>query len=650
MTLRKVDRVYYLASDGTTLSEVGEVVYTGDGLSTRAVPEIQLYVDDTPKPGLTVALTSSPKSPVAAGDTVTITATVSGGLAPYTRQITAAPGAPAPQATGVVGQWRIVVPAGAATGTEYAYTVAVSDSSDPARTGSASVVIGVGTTPGNPDPLAVSIRQSPGNPVHRGDTVAYRVDVVGGTPPYTYVWAKGTNGPAWTGTGPARDMLIPNTATEGQSWFVRCTVTDSTPGAPQTASHEVTSRVTLSTGTRRDFAGRPATTIQGNSSSRDVWDARFSEMQALGRLTARRIFGDLAATDRGFNADDLILEAINDGQFPIVSFKDGGANSSPDSVLANGVTRRQAAQRFANWLATLPVPVGVCYWHEPHDNFAGTTASSPTPFATDAEGAAVYVSKVKVYMPLFKKPNIVRFPLHNGWLVGNRSARLTQLCPDELMDGDYYECWGFDSYQAGTYTNPLNPWPGDKLTQLVQYLAQRGYGHWQCVVGEWNAWRAEPIYDMGIKCLETVNSLGDRFIWASMMWNSTIGKGKTLESGAGDYYRLDAYKAVLARGDYVRGKLVPDAPGTLSVTGQTGSSITLSWSHGSIPAGGGARTGYRVYLRKGSNSYVTIPAEPGAAATSVTLSGLTAGVHRLQVHALNAQGEGYPSNIVTVTL
>ena len=85
------------------------------------------------------------------------------------------------------------------------------------------------------------------------------------------------------------------------------------------------------------------------------------------------------------------------------------------------------------------------------------------------------------------------------------------------------------------------------------------------------------------------------------------------------------------------GGTVPGAPGSASVTGTTGSSISLSWG-----ASSGTVTGYRVYEGGTQRAQVT--------GTTATISGLGACTsHTYTIRAYNSTGESPASNAVTAS-
>ena len=101
--------------------------------------------------------------------------------------------------------------------------------------------------------------------------------------------------------------------------------------------------------------------------------------------------------------------------------------------------------------------------------------------------------------------------------------------------------------------------------------------------------------------------------------------------GQGTYFADD----ISLQGQGGGGGTVPGAPGGLTVTGSTSSSISLSWT-----AASGTVTGYRVFEGTTQVAQVT--------GTTATVSGLTCGTsHTYVVRAFNTNGESASSNSAT---
>jgi hypothetical protein len=92
---------------------------------------------------------------------------------------------------------------------------------------------------------------------------------------------------------------------------------------------------------------------------------------------------------------------------------------------------------------------------------------------------------------------------------------------------------------------------------------------------------------------------------------------------------------------------VPSAPTGLATTASTTTTISLSWSN---PAGGGL-TADTVYYLAGTTCTASMSSYPiSGAATSATLTGLTAGTgYAIDVSAWNATGQSVPSSCYTAT-
>ena len=174
-----------------------------------------------------------------------------------------------------------------------------------------------------------------------------------------------------------------------------------------------------------------------------------------------------------------------------------------------------------------------------------------------------------------------------------------------------------------------------------------GYeGKYTIVNGSTSAltWRVE--FDLAAG--STISSFWDanvtksgNHVVATGTWNATLAVGGTASFGwigapggiAPTNCTLNGLSC-LANGG---GPSVPGAPGNLTVTGTSASSISLSWG-----AASGTVTGYRVY--EGTTVRATLTG------TSTSITGLMACTsHTYTVHAYNDSGESSPSNSVTAS-
>src|SRR2546430_2441124 len=136
----------------------------------------------------------------------------------------------------------------------------------------------------------------------------------------------------------------------------------------------------------------------------------------------------------------------------------------------------------------------------------------------------------------------------------------------------------------------------------------------------------------------TVTVSGQHVVAKNRDYNGTVAPGGSasfgfLVSGSGAPVNCTVNGASCTGG----GTSAPGAPGGLTVTGTTASSISLSWT-----ASSGTVTGYRVY--EGSTVVSS-----GAGLTA-TISGLAAGsTHTYTVTAVNSAGESAHSSPVTAT-
>jgi hypothetical protein len=264
---------------------------------------------------------------------------------------------------------------------------------------------------------------------------------------------------------------------------------------------------TASTGYRVSSSTLISSTLIGMSSPASVWAERVAQVGT--GLTARRIFANLAAGP--LDKINLVEQAHADGLMPVISYKVGGDAAGAASGRFNAAAEAAAAR-----LESYGLPASVTYWHEPHGDM------SPDEF----------VAGNKQLLPIFKRGEIKVGPFLNGWLLDRQESAFTSYCPDELFD--IWDWFGIDTYEAGTIEAPGDVQPGDRIPALAAYVGSRGITH-PLGIGEYNGYTAESIVAAG----EAI--LSEPQIWFGCMWNSTTGKGHTLE---GD--RLEAFRQTLA--------------------------------------------------------------------------------------------------------
>lgn len=94
---------------------------------------------------------------------------------------------------------------------------------------------------------------------------------------------------------------------------------------------------------------------------------------------------------------------------------------------------------------------------------------------------------------------------------------------------------------------------------------------------------------------------------------------------------------------------VPTAPGNLTATAQSSSTVALSWTAAQTPANGGGVTSYSLERKTGSGSYAVVAA-PRSDATAYTNIGLIASTtYTYRLRAQNAFGFGPYSGEVSAT-
>jgi hypothetical protein len=196
---------------------------------------------------------------------------------------------------------------------------------------------------------------------------------------------------------------------------------------------------------------------------------------------------------------------------PVISYKVGG-----DAAGAASGRYNAAAEAAAARLESYGLPTTVTYWHEPHGDMS----------------AEEFVAGNQQLLPLFKRGELKVGPLLNGWLLDRQISTFGSYCPDELFG--IWDWFGIDTYEAGTIEAPGDAKPGDRIPALAAYVASRGFTH-RLAIGEYNGYSAETIAAAGDAILSEPQ------VWFACMWNSTKGKGHTLEGE-----RLEAFKQTLA--------------------------------------------------------------------------------------------------------
>lgn len=510
---RLVTQITQIQDDGSELP-VSAVTFMEAAGVERDVTEIVYLEDDGtgPFPLIDIDVTQTPPNPVSVGTLVTLQAAPEGGYGALTYVWTALPGAPPLSGTPGSATRTLTIPAGTADGMTFTYTVTGTDQSNPPRVASAAIRVGVAVIPPQPNPLAATLGQTPANPVPKGTVVTLRATPAGGTPSYNYVWSRvSPTGPAVSSTGPTANITIPSTLAAVTTWRYQCVVTDS-GGNPQRVTPQIDVTGTPSTTPpTKTWPGLQAKPIIGmNVDTPSQWAARMSDVSGAGKIKARRIFlgGTLPASGMPAGKEAIIDQALDDGMLPVISFKDSGLSKS------EGIA---AATKLANILEAKAEALTITFWHEPNNDL--------TP--------AVFVQKQKDYMPLFKRPNISRGPILNGFLSENLWSTLTAFAPDELMAwGVYWEWMGSDNYQQGDMNNPSTPWSRRRTERMRAWLDSRGYTDWQFLIGEFNGFSADSVTDSVNGVLDPLNR-----VWVANMWNS----GGFVLTGA----RLTAFRNAL---------------------------------------------------------------------------------------------------------
>jgi hypothetical protein len=246
------------------------------------------------------------------------------------------------------------------------------------------------------------------------------------------------------------------------------------------------------------------TPLIGMSSPASVWDQRVEEVGP--GLAARRIFADLGSGST--SQLRLVEQAHAAGLLPVISYKVGGDVAGAVSGRFNKVAAEAAAK-----LAAFGKPTAVTFWHEPHGDM--------TP--------EQYVAASKQILPNFKRDKLRVGPLLNGWLLDRQLSTFARYAPSEMFS--LWDWFGIDTYESGTMEKPGDRKPAERIPKMADFVNSR----LPLAVGEYNGYSAQTIADAGEALLSTPN------VWFGCMWNSTGGKGWTLE---GD--RLKAFQDTLA--------------------------------------------------------------------------------------------------------
>ena len=124
-------------------------------------------------------------------------------------------------------------------------------------------------------------------------------------------------------------------------------------------------------------------------------------------------------------------------------------------------------------------------------------------------------------------------PFLNGWLLDRQVSTFASYTDAELLDG--WDFVGIDTYEGGTIDAPGQPKPADRIPLLVAWLKSVGQAGKPTALGEWNGYSAATI----AACGEA--ALSEPSMFLACFWNSTTGKGYTLEGE-----RLTAFKKTKA--------------------------------------------------------------------------------------------------------
>lgn len=208
----------------------------------------------------------------------------------------------------------------------------------------------------------------------------------------------------------------------------------------------------------------------------------------------------------------LVAAAHAAGMTPVYSFKVSSVTSAMRGTYDSWV------RRMVTNLDSYGLPTTVTFHHEPHQDM--------TP--------AQFVAVNERYAPLIQGSENLSFgPILNGWLLDRRVSDFTSYTSASLRDT--WDFIGIDTYQSGTMDNPGPIHPGSRMPKLETWLDSQQIPDKPVVIGEYNGYSADVIAAAGEAFLSSPN------VWIACIWNSTAGKGWTLEGE-----RLAAFQATKA--------------------------------------------------------------------------------------------------------
>lgn len=248
----------------------------------------------------------------------------------------------------------------------------------------------------------------------------------------------------------------------------------------------------------------------GMSSPKALWDQRLREVGENG-IKSRRIYADLSSS--GISQRSLIDEAVADGLVPVVSVK------FPDFNRAAAGDYNAWARTAASQLNSYDTKVLIAAWHEPYDNMDGAT----------------WLKIQRHLLPIFgEQPNLETYCILHGWLFDNRIGDINSFMSSDVMDLlDYF---GVDSYQSGTMSNPGNKDLSTRMPIILDWLDDKGVPDKPLVIGEFSAYTAQSLNNVGEAILSTPN------VKYALLFNSnTGGKGEPLVPGTA---RMTEFKEI----------------------------------------------------------------------------------------------------------
>lgn len=217
----------------------------------------------------------------------------------------------------------------------------------------------------------------------------------------------------------------------------------------------------------------------GMSAPASDWDTRLSEVQAKGgHIQARRIFVS------GFGGSlNLATQACNDGQIPVISYKE--SPYTPTSIASGAADNALRTEHTR--LMNLPCSVFVTIHHEPASDMTASQYTNMLVHALPILGGTLDDQEIRVG------------PIGNGWWFNTNSQGYSDAELDQWVGPTVRGVSDFiaaDTYQGKTTAegvaskiNRMAAW-GTRVNNVTPSQPVRVLG-----LGEWNVQSAQAITD-----------------------------------------------------------------------------------------------------------------------------------------------------------